>query len=189
VLRFGIVLSLLGSVYLAVAVNVLASVLAFATLLAYLLVYTPLKRKTPLCTLVGAFPGAMPPLIGWAGACGRLPLEARVLYAVLFLWQFPHFMAIAWMYREDYARAGYLALPCDSYARSRLVNLQTALSLLALLALSLLPGGWVKRNSMWAEPCSWAWDFSILQYSSCFADRTPPLDAFWRHPSWSGPPF
>jgi heme O synthase-like polyprenyltransferase len=177
--------ALLGSVYLAVAVNVLASVLAFATLLAYLLVYTPLKRKTPLCTLVGAFPGAMPPLIGWAGACGRLPFEARVLYAVLFLWQFPHFMAIAWMYREDYARAGYLVLPSDSYARSRLVNLQTALSLLALLALSLLPGGWVKRNSMWAEPRSWIWDFSILQYSSYFADRTPPLDAFWRHPSYT----
>jgi protoheme IX farnesyltransferase len=140
VLWFGIALSVVGSVYLAVAVNVLASLLAMATLLAYLFFYTPLKRKTPLCTLVGAFPGAMPPLIGWAAASGKLNFEAWTLYAVLFLWQFPHFMAIAWMYREDYARAGYLVLPPDESVRARLVNLQTMLPLLALMPLSLLPG-------------------------------------------------
>src|SRR5713101_4070093 len=111
VLWFGIALSVVGSVYLAVAVNFLSSVLAIATLLSYLFFYTPLKRKTPLCTLVGAFPGAMHPLIGWAAASGKLTFEAWTLYAVLFLWQFPHFMAIAWMYREDYDRAGYLVLP------------------------------------------------------------------------------
>jgi len=111
-----------------------------ATLLAYLFFYTPLKRKTPLCTLVGAFPGAMPPLIGWAAASGKLDFQAWTLYAILFLWQFPHFMAIAWMYREDYARAGYLVLPPDGSARARLVNLQTVLPLLALVPLSLLPG-------------------------------------------------
>ena len=95
-----------------VAVNALASVLACLTLASYLFVYTPLKRKTPLCTLVGAFPGAMPPLIGWAAASGSIISgKAWILYAVLFLWQFPHFMAIAWMYREDYARAGYLIFP------------------------------------------------------------------------------
>ena len=140
VLRFGLILSVVGSVYLAVAVNALASLLAMATLLAYLFLYTPLKRKSPLCTLVGAFPGAMPPLIGWAAASGKLNLEAWTLYAMLFLWQFPHFMAIAWMYREDYARAGYLVLPSDDFVRLHLVNLQTVLPLLALVPLSLLPG-------------------------------------------------
>jgi len=140
VLWFGLALSVVGSVYLAIAVNVLASLLAIATLLSYLFFYTPLKRKTPLCTLVGAFPGAMPPLIGWAAASGKLNFEAWTLYAMLFLWQFPHFMAIAWMYREDYARAGYLVLPPDDSVRARLLNLQTMLPLLALMPLSLLPG-------------------------------------------------
>ena len=139
VLWFGIALSVAGSIYLAVAVNVLASLLAMVTLLSYLFFYTPLKRKTPLCTLVGAFPGAMPPLIGWAGASGKLNFEAWTLYAVLFLWQFPHFMAIAWMYRGDYNRAGYLVLPDNDPARARFVNLQTLLPLLALIPLSLLP--------------------------------------------------
>jgi len=139
VLWFGIALSVVGSVYLAVAANVLASLLAIATLLSYLFLYTPLKRKTPLCTLVGAFPGAMPPLIGWAAAFGKLNLQAWTLYAILFLWQFPHFMAIAWMYREDYARAGYLVLPPGPYQRARLVHLQTVLPLLVLLPLSLWP--------------------------------------------------
>ena len=109
VLWFGVSLSLVGAVYLALGVNVLSASLAVATLLSYLLLYTPLKRKTPLCTLVGAFPGAAPPLIGWAAARGHLDPMAWVLYALVFLWQFPHFMAIAWMYREDYSRAGYLA--------------------------------------------------------------------------------
>jgi heme o synthase len=139
VLRFGIALSAVGSIYLAAAVNALASLLAMFTLLSYLLVYTPLKRKTPLCTLVGAVPGAMPPLIGWAAATGSLNFEAWTLYAVLFLWQFPHFMAIAWMYRDDYDRAGYLVLPHDDRARARFVNLQTLLPLSALVLLSLVP--------------------------------------------------
>src|SRR5437016_8548299 len=95
-LWFGVVLSVAGGLYLAGLVNFLASLLALLTLSTYLLLYTPLKRTTPLCTLVGALPGAAPPLIGWAGARGRLSAEAWVLYAILFLWQFPHFMAIAW---------------------------------------------------------------------------------------------
>lgn len=136
VLCFGVALSLIGSVYLAVAVNLLASILAVLTLLSYLFFYTPLKRKTPLCTLVGAFPGAMPPLIGWAGASGKLSFEAWLLYAVLFLWQFPHFMAIAWMYRDDYDRAGYLVLPPEGPARDRFVNFQTLFPLSGLVALS-----------------------------------------------------
>ena len=139
VLWFGIALSVVGIAYLSVTVNALASLLTMATLLSYLFLYTPLKRKTPLCTLVGAFPGAMPPLIGWAAASGRLNLHALTLYAILFLWQFPHFMAIAWMYREDYARAGYLVLPANHDVRARVVTLQTVLPLLALVPLSLLP--------------------------------------------------
>jgi heme o synthase len=139
VLWFGISLSVLGSVYLAAAINLLASLLALGTLLSYLFFYTPLKRKSTLCTLVGAFPGAMPPLIGWAAASGKLNFESWALYAALFLWQFPHFMAIAWMYREDYVRAGYLVLPHYERVRSRLVNMQTLLPLLALVPVSLLP--------------------------------------------------
>jgi heme o synthase len=139
VLVFGIALALVGIVYLAAAVNLLSSVLATITLLSYLFAYTPLKRRTPLCTLVGAFPGAMPPLIGWASASGNLTLQAWTLYALLFLWQFPHFMAIAWIYRDDYDRAGYLVLPHDGNARARFMSSQTLLPLLALALLSLLP--------------------------------------------------
>jgi protoheme IX farnesyltransferase len=97
-----------------------------------------MKRRTPLCTLIGAFPGAVPPLIGWAAARGRLDLEAWVLYVIVFLWQFPHFMAIAWMYRDDYARAGYLVLPLDA-RRDRFVKWQSLGASLALIPLSLFP--------------------------------------------------
>jgi len=110
-LWFGLLLSLAGGLQLAFAVNWLAALLAVSTLLGYLLIYTPLKRKTPLCTLLGAIPGAMPTLIGWAGASARIDRPAWGLFAILFLWQFPHFLAIALMYREDYARAGFRMLP------------------------------------------------------------------------------
>jgi protoheme IX farnesyltransferase len=135
VLAFGMALAVTGSIYLAIAVNPLVSVLATLTLVTYLFVYTPLKRRTPLCVLVGAFPGAMPPLIGWAAASGRLDIKAGILYALLFLWQFPHFMAIAWMYREDYDRAGYLVLPKGN-TRVRVVKLETLLPLFGLIAVS-----------------------------------------------------
>ena len=110
-LLFGMLLSVSGGLFLALAVNVLSSLLAVSTLLSYLLIYTPLKRKTPLCTLLGAVPGAMPTLIGWSGASATIDRQAWFLFAVLFLWQFPHFLAIALMYREDYERAGYRMLP------------------------------------------------------------------------------
>ncbi|MGA2347575.1 MAG: heme o synthase [Candidatus Sulfotelmatobacter sp.] len=137
VLAFGTVLAVTGSIYLAIAVNLFASMLATLTLVTYLFLYTPLKRKTPICVLVGAFPGAMPPLIGWAAASGRLNIDAGILYTMLFLWQFPHFMAIAWMYREDYDRAGYLVLPKGS-ARVPFVILETLLPLVALVAISIM---------------------------------------------------
>jgi protoheme IX farnesyltransferase len=130
-------LAAFGSGYLAVTVNLFASMLAVLTLLTYLFLYTPLKRKTPWCVLIGAFPGAMPPLIGWAAASSRLNSEAWTLYAILFLWQFPHFMAIAWMYREDYDRAGYLVLPKGN-ARVPFMTLETLSPLLALVAISLV---------------------------------------------------
>jgi protoheme IX farnesyltransferase len=138
-LRFGLLLSFTGGIYLAVAVNVLASLLAVITLASYLLLYTPLKRKTPWCTLAGAFSGAMPPLIGWAAASGRLSVEAWILYVMLFLWQFPHFMAIAWMYRDDYARAGYLVLPRGEHS-AQFMSWQAIVPSLALIPVSLIAG-------------------------------------------------
>ena len=137
-LWFGILLSLAGGAYLAAAVNALASLLALLTIVSYLALYTPLKRKTPLCTVVGALPGAMPPLIGWAAATGKLSFEAWVLYVILFFWQFPHFMAIAWMYREDYARAGYLVLPRGEQS-GRFMSWQALVASLALIPVSLSP--------------------------------------------------
>ena len=110
-LIFGLLLSVAGGWYLAAFVNRLSALLAISTLLSYLLIYTPLKRCTPLCTLLGAVPGAMPTLIGWSGAAGSVNLQSLYLFALLFLWQFPHFLAIALMYREDYERAGYHMLP------------------------------------------------------------------------------
>lgn len=138
-LRFGMALSVMGAAWLALATGPLASVLAIATLLSYLFVYTPLKRRTPLCVLAGAVPGAMPPLIGWAAATGELSFKAWALAAAVFLWQLPHVMAIAWMYRDDYHRAGYLVLPQDETS-SRWVTWQTLLPLIALLPLALLTG-------------------------------------------------
>jgi heme o synthase len=111
VLLFGIALSLAGTVYLALTLNLLTSLIGLAALLSYLLLYTPLKRRSRLCTFIGAFPGAAPVLMGWSAVRGDLAPEAWVLYAILFLWQFPHFLAIGWMYREDYARAGMLMIP------------------------------------------------------------------------------
>ncbi|HZQ20591.1 MAG TPA: heme o synthase [Terriglobales bacterium] len=108
---FGVGLSVAGGVYLALLVNGLSSLLAISTLLSYLMIYTPLKRRTPFCTLLGAFPGAMPTLIGWAGASNAVTWQAMFLFLLLFLWQFPHFLAIALMYRDDYERAGYRMLP------------------------------------------------------------------------------
>ena len=137
-LGFGVLLSAAGALDLALAVNALSSLLALLTLGSYLAFYTPLKRRTPLCTLVGAFPGAMPPLIGWAAARGSLSREAWVLYAVLFLWQFPHFLGIAWMYREDYARAGYIMLPPKD-VDGRFTGREIFVFTLALLPVSLIP--------------------------------------------------
>jgi protoheme IX farnesyltransferase len=105
-LTFGVAVSVLGVLELLIFVNVLAAGLGLLTSAGYLFAYTPLKRKGPICTTIGAVPGAMPPLIGYAAASGHLTVQAWVLFAILFLWQFPHFHAIAWLYREEYERAG-----------------------------------------------------------------------------------
>ena len=110
-LVFGVSLAISGTLYLALLVNVLTALVGFLTVVTYLFVYTPLKTKTTLCTLIGAFPGAAPMLMGWAAARNNLAPEAWLLYLILFLWQFPHFYAIGWIYREDYARAGMKMLP------------------------------------------------------------------------------
>ena len=134
---FGALLSISGGLYLAFLVNGLSSLLAISTFLSYLVIYTPLKRRTPLCTMLGAFPGAMPTLIGWAGAAAVINLQAMFLFTILFLWQFPHFLAIALMYREDYDRAGYRMLPRfdqdASFTRAEIVIFTCALIVTTLI--------------------------------------------------------
>jgi protoheme IX farnesyltransferase len=137
-LLFGSGLTIAAEIYLAVAVNPLTALLGLTVIAGYLFAYTPLKTKTSLSTFVGAFPGAVPPLIGWTAARGELNLDAWVLFAILFLWQFPHFLAIAWMYREDYARAGILMLPVVE-PDGRVTGQQIVIYTLMLLPVSLLP--------------------------------------------------
>ncbi|HJY86902.1 MAG TPA: heme o synthase, partial [Candidatus Acidoferrales bacterium] len=137
-LWFGVGLVTAGTIYLFLAVSALPSLLALGTCVSYLGAYTPLKRRTTLATLVGAFPGAVPPLIGWAAARGTLSREAWILYAVMFLWQFPHFLAIAWMYREDYARAGIRMLPVVDRS-GKATFAQILFTAIALVPVSLLP--------------------------------------------------
>ena len=110
-LLVGLLTSLGGSIYLAVFANPLTGLLTFLTSVVYLAAYTPLKRISPICTFVGAFPGAMPGVLGWTAARGQLEWGALVLFAILFVWQFPHFFSIAWLYRDDYAKGGVRMLP------------------------------------------------------------------------------
>lgn len=137
-LIFGVFLSLAGLLILFVHVNASAGFLAALTLASYLSLYTPLKKKTSLCTIVGAVPGALPPLIGWAAAAGRPPYQAWILFAIIFLWQMPHFLSIAWLYRDDYIRAEFRMLSVDD-PDGRRVGRQIILYSLALVPVSLLP--------------------------------------------------
>jgi len=137
-LAFGVALAMAGAVDLYLAAGLLACSLGVLTCLSYLLAYTPLKKRTVWATFVGAFPGAVPPLIGWAAATGSLDRGAWLLFGILFLWQFPHFYAISWMYREDYARAGILMLPVVDREGIRTFR-QIILYATALVGVSLLP--------------------------------------------------
>lgn len=137
-LAFGVGLTIIAEIYLLLMVNPLSALLGLTVIAGYLFGYTPLKTRTSLSTLVGAFPGAVPPLIGWTAARGALSIEGWVLFAILFLWQFPHFLAIAWMYREDYRRAGILMLPVVE-PDGRVTAQQIVVYTLMLIPVSLLP--------------------------------------------------
>jgi protoheme IX farnesyltransferase len=144
-LLFGVLLAISGTIYLIFFVNALTGLLGLATLVIYLFGYTPLKTKTTLCTLLGAFPGAAPMLMGWGAAQNNLAPEAWALYLILFLWQFPHFYAIGWLYREDYARAGMKMLPAiddnDGKNTFRRILRSTQLLIIASLLFTLLAPG------------------------------------------------
>jgi protoheme IX farnesyltransferase len=137
-LVFGLIIASIGVAELSVYTYLLAGLLAVATLATYLLLYTPLKRLTPFATVVGGVPGALPPVIGWAAVRGEVGMEAWALFAILFFWQMPHFLALAWMYRKDYARGGYKMLTVvdpEGTATSRQIIVYS----IALLPATLLP--------------------------------------------------
>ena len=134
----GIALSAAGVGLLAASVNLLTALLALVTVLLYIAVYTPLKRMTPLNTIVGAIPGAVPPVMGWTAVTGTLGLPAWVLFAILFLWQLPHFLAIAWIFRDDYRRGGFPMLPVVDPG-GEATGRQVALYCAALVPVSLIP--------------------------------------------------
>lgn len=138
VLILGGVCGSVGLIYLALAVNLLTSLLGAATLASYLFIYTPLKRVTTLNTIVGAIPGALPPLMGWTAARGEVSRGGWALFAILFFWQLPHFLAIAWMYREQYAKAGFMMLPVVDPQGQR-TGRQAVSHTLGLLPVSLSP--------------------------------------------------
>ncbi len=146
-LIFGIVLCLIAEIYLAVFVNVLTAGLGLTVIVGYVLLYTPLKRRTSASTAIGAIPGAMPPLMGWTSAANEASIGAWVLFAMLFLWQFPHFLAIAWLYREQYKKAGILMLPVVEPS-GKMTARQIVVFTVMLLPISLAPffiglAGWV----------------------------------------------
>jgi len=139
-LVFGLAVSVSGMLYVLLTLNALTAFAGLLTITCYLFVYTPLKTKSRLSTFLGAFPGAAPVLMGWSATTNTLSVEAWALYAVLFLWQFPHFYAIGWLYREDYARAGMLMLPSlnehDEGTTFRLILLSTQLLIIASFLLT-----------------------------------------------------
>jgi protoheme IX farnesyltransferase len=140
-LVFGVAVSFSGMLYVLLFLNALTALLGLLTFISYLFIYTPLKTKTSLCTFVGAFPGAAPVLMGWSATTNNLTLEAAALYAILFLWQFPHFYAIGWLYREDYARAGMLMIPSageNESATFHLILISTQLLIIASLLLTFI---------------------------------------------------
>ncbi len=137
-LVFASSIAVIGTAYLAIAVNPLTAFLGAFTLITYIFVYTPLKRISPVCTLIGAIPGAIPPLMGWAAARGSLGLGGWIAFGILFFWQLPHFMAISWMYREDYGRAGFAMLAVQDEDGAATARQAIGYSI-ALLAVSVVP--------------------------------------------------
>jgi protoheme IX farnesyltransferase len=137
-LIFSSAIAILGTAYLGLAVNWLTAALGAFTLTSYIFVYTPLKRVSTICTIIGAIPGAVPPLMGWTAATNELGVGGWIIFGILFFWQLPHFMAISWLYREDYARGGYVMLSTID-ADGTAVARQAIYYTLALLPLSVAP--------------------------------------------------
>jgi len=187
---FGLVLSIAGLAELVLGVNLLAAGVATATLLTYTVFYTPLKRRTSLATVVGGIPGALPPMIGWAAVRNSLSLEAWILFGIVFLWQMPHFLAIAWMYREDYKRGGFPLLPVvepDGASTGRQALVYAA----ALLPLSLAPtvvamtgnlylaGAAIMSATFLALAARFAWDRTQASARRLFFGSITYLPLLW----------
>ncbi len=172
--QFGLALSTVGLVQLAWGVNLLAAAVALVTLLTYTVFYTPLKKRTSLATVVGGIPGALPPMIGWAAVRNNLSIEAWILFGIVFLWQMPHFLAIAWMYRDDYSRAGFPLLPVvepDGGSTGR----QAVIYAAALLPLSLAPtAAAMTGTGTWRAPRFSAWRSSGSRCALRGGDRRRP---------------
>ena len=170
-LLFAAAVAVIGTAYLAIAVNPLTAILGAFTLTSYIFIYTPLKRVSTVCTLIGAIPGAIPPMMGWAAARGSLGIGAWILFGILFFWQLPHFMAISWMYREDYGRAGFAMLSVrdtDGAATGR----QAIGYSVALLAVSVLPIALMKASLVftWTVPLLGA--AMLIASIAFYADRS-----------------
>ena len=180
-LAFSIAISVAGIIYLATFVNLLTAALGALTLAAYILVYTPLKTRTTWCTLIGAFPGATPPLMGWAAARSDLDVVGLSLFAILFLWQMPHFFAIAWMFTEDYARAGFVV-----HSRGVSTGRQIILYCCALIPVSLLPtlfeatGRWYLVGALLLGFVYLGYGFAVsLSRSNTHAQRLLKVSVFY----------
>ncbi|PAW77548.1 MAG: protoheme IX farnesyltransferase [Verrucomicrobia bacterium Tous-C9LFEB] len=172
--------AIMSTLYLAALVNVLAAAIGAATLLIYVLVYTPLKKQTPLNTLVGAIPGALPPVLGWVAARGSLTVESVELFAVLFLWQMPHFLAIAWLYREDYAAGGFKMLSLNDVG-GRHTATHSFLYAMMLVPVSLLAAFWLRHGiayGLGAALCSGAFAWLAWRFFQQ-SDNQRARHLFW----------
>jgi heme o synthase len=172
-LLFSVAISVAGVTHLALATNVLAATVAAVTLVTYLFAYTPLKQRSDLCTLVGAVPGALPPMIGWAAATGELGLGAWLLFAIMFLWQLPHFLAISWMHRDDYARANFVMVAVED-PDGRATSMQALLYSVALLPVSLTPYLFLQAGPVYAVGATVAGAAMIYASMRFVASRTIP---------------
>ncbi len=178
VLLFGLATGIAGVAWLVLWVNLLTAGLSLLTLLLYTAVYTPLKRYTSFCTAIGAIPGALPPVLGWTAATGRLDLGALALFSILFLWQFPHFLAIAWLYRDDYRRGGLKMLPAaaEKHPAARITGILAVTYATALIPVSLLPRVWELAGPRYAA-AALALGLGYFVVSLLFARRETPQSA------------
>lgn len=174
---FGLLLASAGLGLLAVQANALAAVLALVTLAVYLIVYTPMKRRSPLATLVGAIPGALPPLIGWAASHGELAAGGAALFGIVFLWQIPHFMAIAWLYREDYGKAGFPMLPVID-PEGRRAGRQALVYAILLVPVSLVPT-LVGLTGVWSAIVAAVLGVALAWLAERFASTRSDRSARW----------